>query len=510
MDAQTDFRSNLYRFKTLILETCGLDFADTREKTLVTALRQRMASSGMDNAELYYASLLRDQAEFQRLVALLTVNETYFFREPAILKLVIEHLIPERLMAKSARPLRILSAGCATGEEPYSIVILLRERFGAQSADLFSVSGIDIDAPAIEVATAGIYGKNSFRGVDAGIIARYFEPCKTGRLKIKDEVRKRVSFEVVNLLSGIYPFPMRETDIIFYRNVSIYFPSPVQRKIFTRLADLLGEGGALLVGAAETLQHDIGVLTLVERDALFFYQKLPGFSIAERRSIRRHPPRGEEAKPVPPPLPAGHGRISPRSTGMQPAAETPRMPNRVASPIGSGGNERVKALFDDAMALAANDRLTDALAVLDTLIGMDASFLKAHVLAGSILLNLSRFDAGRTACETALSLNSFNLEACLMLGIIARHEGNDQEAHKRFREAIYLNAACWLAHVHMAEIAYAGRDWKRARGGYSAALRELETGTLADHGRKYPPLVINAEPFLVLCRHKLSLLKGKG
>jgi chemotaxis protein methyltransferase CheR len=506
----TDLILKLPRFKSLILETCGLGFADTREKALLAALERRMADCGISAPDAYYDLIAGDLAELHRLVELLTVNETYFFREPAMLKLVVERLIPERLMEKSTRPLKILSAGCATGEEPYSIAILLRERFGAQSANLFSVSGVDIDAPAIEVAKTGKYGKNSFRGVDTGIISRYFEPCETGRLRIKDTIRNLVTFEVVNLLSGVYPSPMFDTDIVFYRNVSIYFPSPVQRNIFSRLADLLDEGGALLVGASETLQHDIGVLTLVEREELFFYQKLPRFSIAERRSARRHLPDPEKAKPAPLPLPAGGNRIKPRSSVTRPAIETPRVSNRAAAPIALGNDKTVRALFDDALALAANDRLTDALAVLDDLIGLDSAFLKAHILAGSILMNLSRFDAARAACETALSLDSFSLEPYLMLGIIARHRGNDEEAHKRFREAIYLNAACWLAHVHMAEICYARKDWKRARSGYSAALKELESGKLADHGRKYPPLVINAEPFLVLCRHKLSLLKGKG
>jgi chemotaxis protein methyltransferase CheR len=504
---------DLSRFKSLILDTCGLGFADTREKALAAALRRRMAHSGADDADTYFNLIVRDQAEFHRLVALLTVNETYFFREPSFLKLVLEHLIPEMLVEKSTRPLRLLSAGCATGEEPYSIAIMLRERFGPQSADLFSVSGVDIDAPAIEAAKAGMYGKNSFRGVNNTITARYFDAYESGKFKVKAEIRNLVTFEVVNLLSGLYPTPMLGADIIFYRNVSIYFPSQVQRNIFTRLADLLGEGGCLIVGASETLQHDIGVLTLVEREGLFFYRKLPGFSIEERRSVRRHPGHREEAKPAFPRLPAGNESRERRSRDATPAKGFPPGSNHPAQPVqpnASAGDDNVKVLFDDAMALAANGRLTDALAVLDTLIAFDKAFLKSHVLAGSILLTLSRFDAARAACETALSLDSLSLEACLMLGIIGRHEGNDEEAHKRFREAIYLNASCWLAHVHMAEIAFARKDWKQARSGYSAALKVLESETPEDHGREYPPLVIKAEPFLVICRHKLSLLKGKG
>jgi chemotaxis protein methyltransferase CheR len=501
---------DLSRFKSLILDTCGLTFSQTREKTLTAALRQRMANNATGDPDAYYNLIVRDQTEFDRLVTLLTVNETYFFREPSYLNLVVDRLIPELLAISSPRPLRLLSAGCATGEEPYSIAIMLRERYGPQSAEIFSVTGVDIDEPAIEVARAGVYGKNSFRGVEAPLIARYFESCESGRWKIKAEIRNSVTFEVVNLMTGLYPPPMRGADIIFYRNVSIYFPGPVQRNIFTRLADLLGEGGCLMVGASETLQHDIGVLTLVEKEGLFFYRKLPGFSIEERRSVRRLPPHGEEIKPAIPRLPAGPMPLERRPGKASPEKRSSPEPGRPVQPIASERDETVKVLFDDALELAATGRFTDALSVLDTLIASDNAFLKAHVLAASILLTLSRFEDSRAACETALSLNSFCLEAYLMLGIIGRHEGNDDEAHKRFREAIYLNPSCWLAHVHMGELAFARKDWKLARSGYNAALKVLESGTLAEHGREYPPLVIKAEPFLVICRHKLSLLKGKG
>jgi chemotaxis protein methyltransferase CheR len=93
-----------------------------------------------------------------------------------------------------------------------------------------------------------------------------------------------------------------------------------------------------------------------------------------------------------------------------------------------------------------------------------------------------------------------------MLGIIARQQGSNDDALKRFREAIYLNASCWLAHFYSAEIIYTQQDEKRARGAYEAALRILEKGSLQQHGQDFFPLSFNAEQFIVICRHKLSLL----
>lgn len=503
---------DLARFKSFILSSCGLSFEESREKALAAALRRRMVSISIDDPEAYYRLITREQAELDRLVALLTVNETYFFREPIFLRLATDRLIPEFLGEKKTGPVKILSAGCATGEEPYSLAILLRERFGMQSTDLFLVSGVDIDGPAIEVAKAGVYRKNSFRGVDEVLLNRYFEPYGSGNWKIKDEIRTAVTFEVVNLLSGLFSDALRDLDIIFYRNVSIYFPSPVQRSIFSRLANLLREGGALIVGASETLQHDIGILTLVEQDGLFFYRKLPGFSIEERRGLRRHVPPIKEKKQVSSPVtsenrPSRSGRNKRAAIHKPPTVSTRPVS---ATPMNGADDRNVKSLFDDAMALAAEERFTNALSVLDTLFAVDKNFLKAQVLSAGIHLTLSQFDEARLACETAISIDPLNLEACLMLGIIERHEGHDEEAHRRFRQAIYLNPSCWLAQVHMAEIAYARKDWKLARGGYSVALKVLESGSIEDHGREFSPLVIKAEPFLVICRHKLSLLKEKG
>jgi len=137
----------LTAYKVLLLRTCGLGFENERIKTLVSALRQRMAVNSLDSSADYRNLMLRDKDEFSRLVELLTVNETYFFREQEHLRLVADRLSNELLLrADGSRPVRILSAGCSTGEEPYSIAMLLRERFGQESDRLFSITGVDIDA----------------------------------------------------------------------------------------------------------------------------------------------------------------------------------------------------------------------------------------------------------------------------------------------------------------------------------------------------------------------------
>ena len=169
----------------------------------------------------------------------------------------------------------------------------------------------------------------------------------------------------------------------------------------------------------------------------------------------------------------------------------------------------VRISFDTAIELAHNKQHDEALALLDAIIEQDSTFEKAYCLKGSLLLSISRFDEAHSVCNAVLSRDSLCLEAYLMLGIIARQKGDEDDAIKRFREAIYLNASCWPAHFYTAEILFAKQDGKRARSSFETALRILEKGSLKEHGQAFFPLSFNAEQFIVICRHKLSLLAAK-
>jgi len=503
---------DLAPFKKLLLSTCGHSFEKEREQTLSAALCRRMAALDIAVYDAYHAKLLCDQQELLSLTELLTVNETYFFREPEHLNLIVTTLLPEFMAARNQRPVRILSAGCSTGEEPYSIAIMLQERFGDESERLFVITGVDIDSTVIASAKQGVYGKGSFRGMDQSLLERYFDPCGSGRFQVRDAIRKQVGFEVVNLLGASYPPRMHMPDIILYRNVSIYFPGQVQREIFGKLAELLAESGCLLVGASETFHHDLGILSLVKQDALFFYRKMPALVFEERRTLSRvsaPPERARAAQTAPVYAARSEARQNRRPEGRLP--ERPRNPDNqdrcaTVKPLNPCAPRDARERFDTAIELAHTKQYEKALDVLDAVIGQDSAFEKAYCLKGSLLLSMSRFDEARSVCTSILGRDPLCLEAYLMLGLIARQKGDNDDAVKRFREAIYLDASCWLAHFYSAEISYAQGDEKRARSGYETALRILEKGSLQKHGQEFFPLSFNAEQFTVICRHKLSLL----
>lgn len=499
-----DEAADLTPFKTLLLRTCGHNFENEREQALSAGLCQRMAALNIDMFETYHSLLLHDQDELLRLTELLTVNETYFFRESEHLGLLVNKLLPELVAARKQRPVKILSAGCSTGEEPYSIAIMLRERFGAECERLFAITGVDIDSGVITSAKLGVYAKSSFRGMDRSLLERYFEPCNSGRFQIRDSIRKQVVFEVANLLGASYTPGMQSPDIILYRNVSIYFPGQVQRNIFGRLAEILAGDGCLLVGASETIHHNIGILSLVEQDSLFYYRKTPKPVFAERRASSRYPSTSGSARSGLPQAAPAHPAASETSqSSIQGRHIHEQSRPQLQLSMRSDGREH----FDAALELAHNSQYDKALAILDAVIEQDSSFLKACCLKGSLLMSTSRYDEAGIICNSVVSRDPLCLEAYLMLGIIARQKGDDDDAVRRFREAVYLDASCWPAHFYSAEISYARQDEKRAKNGYEAALRILENGNMKDHGVEFFPLSFNPEQFMIICRHKLSLLK---
>lgn len=467
-------------FKDFLLKACGFCFENGREESLLAGLAQRMTRLGSGAAGDYLRLLAQDQDELRCLVELLTVNETYFFRELEHLRLLAEVLLPEMLALGPHGPLSLLSAGCASGEEPYSLAMLLYDRYGPACARMFRLTGVDIDENVLAGARRGVYGRHSFRGADQGLVARHFE-AQAGEMRLKEEIRNLVGFAPVNLLAPQYPPVMRGLDAILYRNVSIYFPKPVQKKVFSRLGECLNPGGYLLVGAAETLPHDLGFLSLVERNSLYVY--------------RKDPKAGNARTPMSAPV-----RFQAPAARPKPKVGLPNEHKPPARPAPAQDED----LVDQALALAQAGRLDAALGLLDRRLRQEPKDASAACLRASVLMSARRLDEAREACRLALALDPKRPEPNLMLAVAACQEQADEAAVRLLRQAIYLDASCWLAHFHLAELMYGLGEKKRARAGYETALKLLSSG--AATGGVFP-LAFNAGQYQAMCRHKLALLK---
>ncbi|MBF0181062.1 MAG: protein-glutamate O-methyltransferase CheR, partial [Magnetococcales bacterium] len=242
-------------FQALIKARCGLACDGSLAENLQAALQERMRSCAVEPGAYLTLLQIREE-EFRELITRITINETYFFREPEPLRLLVERLIP-RLLAEPGRalPVRILSAGCASGEEPYSLVMALLEKFGPQVSRLFSFTGIDIDSTSLAKARQGSYGAYSFRGDFPYPRERYFD-LREGQFLLKEPIKRLVAFRECNLLNPEIGRLLGRFDIVLFRNVSIYFDAPTRRIVLQNLASLLDEKAILLIGIVETLGND--------------------------------------------------------------------------------------------------------------------------------------------------------------------------------------------------------------------------------------------------------------
>ncbi len=258
---------------------CGLWFDDDSayflERRLQNRLRERQLTSFLD----YYYLLLygtEREEELARVVDVLTTNETYFFREENQLRAFAQEIVPEVMERRGERRrIRIWSAGCSTGEEAYTLAMLLLENPGLDAWEK-EIFASDISQRVLAAARRGVYGPSSFRSTEQRFRDRYFEPVDAQTSRVAERVRRLVTFGQLNLLAPEQWTILGLFDIICCRNVMIYFNADSKRKMVGNFFDKLEGGGFLLLGHAESLMNITTAFTLRHFRNDMVYQKPPG------------------------------------------------------------------------------------------------------------------------------------------------------------------------------------------------------------------------------------------
>ncbi len=263
--------------RDLIHDYCGIYFDDGSKFLLQRRLGRRLEQRQLKDFEGYYHYLRYDRKRDEELAVLvdnLTTNETYFFRESLQLKAFSEELLPElRERLGGRKILRIWSAGCSTGEEPYTIAILLLESGDWWRDWEVEILGSDINQRVLHTARKGVYKKNSHRATSPEMVKKYFIEEGKGDYRVVDRVKELVSFSYLNLLDPYKTSLIRDIDVIFCRNVIIYFDREAKRTVIDSFYDKLREGGYLLLGHSESLINisNAFVLRTLKNDMV--YQK---------------------------------------------------------------------------------------------------------------------------------------------------------------------------------------------------------------------------------------------
>ncbi|MCL7942872.1 CheR family methyltransferase [Marinobacter sp. ATCH36] len=242
------------QWQTLLEHRTGITLPSGRKSFLETNLGIRMREIGCSSYQAYYEQIVSGPdaiVEWSTLVDRLTVQETRFFRDPDAFRLVSDYVLTRPREVLKKRPLEAWSVGCSTGEEPYTLAMLLNECMeGLSLQPLFGVTGSDISKPAIDKAQCGLFSARKLMGMDEAMKARYFRPAERNNVEIVKSIRERVCFTRLNVLD-LKHAPMHGMNIIFCQNLLIYFRRWRRREIVKRLAERLAPGGLLVLGQGE-------------------------------------------------------------------------------------------------------------------------------------------------------------------------------------------------------------------------------------------------------------------
>jgi chemotaxis protein methyltransferase CheR len=251
-----DLPDDVFRLlREAIYRRTGLWFADSSKYLLQKRLSPRARELNFESFQKYYYFLQYDpraDAEFDEIYDLVTTKETYFFREPAQLTAFVEEIVPDLLSRKTVRKIRVWSAGCASGEEPYSIAMLLQESQAYDRATI-EIFASDISSEVLVRARKGQYRETAFRTTDPTLRDKYFTREPDGCWRIADVIRNRVSFGRLNLYDEPRVSLLGNVDVIFCRNVIIYFDDASKRMVINNFYNRLVDGGYLLLGHSESL-----------------------------------------------------------------------------------------------------------------------------------------------------------------------------------------------------------------------------------------------------------------
>jgi len=260
----------IYRKSGIYLEE------DKHFEKLAKFIDKRSKDLGFDNFRKYFFKLRfddKDGEEFQELMNGITVNETYFFREKDQFEVLVNKILPElHATMPSNKPLRILSSPCSTGEEPYSMILHIVEEGRVVEERDIEVVGIDIDSTVIKKAEAAQYSERSVHAIPKNILSKWFKKKPLGYV-LGDDLQGTVDFHVANVFDKAQMRKLGKFDVIFSRNMLIYFDDASRKEVAMTFYDMLNPGGYVLLGHAEYMSRIVSVFKAKKIDNTLIYQK---------------------------------------------------------------------------------------------------------------------------------------------------------------------------------------------------------------------------------------------
>jgi chemotaxis protein methyltransferase CheR len=409
-----------HRVSELIAASTGLHFPPERRADLRRALDEAAPELGFDDCDACVDWLLDaplSSEALRKLARHLVVGETYFFRERPSFNALATHVLPLLIRRRSAaRRLRLWSAACSTGEEAYSLAILLQRLLPEWRDWNISILATDINPESLRKAEAGMYGEWSFRESAPGFRERFFSPAGDHRYRLRSELRDMVTFVELNLAKDAIPSPATGTDamdLILCRNVLIHFTPEHARRLIGSLHQALVDDGWLIVTPAECSQTLFTGFVPVNFPGSVLYRK------------------GEAQAPPPAPQPLSELEVA---EVLAPVSESPAGPVQ-STQTPPPAARTVQSLGAQARALANQGALTAALEASEQWIAADKLDAAAHYLHAMVLQELGQRSRARAALHRAVYLLPGFVLAHFALGNHARAEARHADARRHFANA---------------------------------------------------------------------------
>jgi chemotaxis protein methyltransferase CheR len=516
------------QLESRVAERLGMRCDDLLRTRLIEAVDLRMKRRALNSVNDYAAQLgqLDDggRSEIEALAQHLTIGETYFFRGSDHFRVLAEAVLPELIRRNAAtRRLRLLSAGCSSGEEPYSLAMLMQELIEERYPELgdwqIDIVGADLNEAALTKARRGIYTPWSLRDVPAAQVRRHFHPSDGRSFELNAALRAKVRFEPLNLMQHGAFWQQTPFDVLFCRNVLIYFTPQAMVSVLQRFEQLMSPGAYLFLGHSETLRGLTRAYRLCQSQDAFYYQLMDE---AQQRA----------AAPVTPWELAWDAAADIATTPFEPLAtithdEAPnvsaetswmdaiqRASDRIANLAGTPSAAPLhtnatapRNETDRARALFREERYAEVTALLRDPLAAQPD-IEALMLFGAALTNQGQIAEAEQVCRRVQALDEFNAEAAYLLALCREHAGDADGAVRQAQLAAYMDADFAMPHLLVGRLARRGGEYGKAQRELNRALGLIasqdSTRTLLFGGG------FGREALSQLCRAELAACAGRA
>lgn len=470
-------------FQSIISQKIGLYFPDNRKTQLEAGLLKCLEDNGSSSFIDYYNLLKSSSTKgsvVRNLSNHLSIRETSFFRNAPQFGVLKNHVIPEIVARKKGgnKVIRVWSAGCATGQEPYSIGITLLDSFTSPKTWDFKILASDMSSEALLEAEKGVYNQTAIRSLRKNDVEQYFEKREEG-LAIRTLLKKKIQFYRHNLVTEPFSHPdMENVDIIFCRNVTIYFTIETTKKIIDHYFSKLVNGGYLFIGHSETLWKISKKFKTVEYSQTYLYRKGgEGREVADRPFVVLHPlpyqTRGNEEHP--------------------------------SVPISTKRPKDPETDYKAAVRAVQDKEYTRAVSIFERFDPGDVHFLEAKMGLATILGDLKKYDEAISVLDEIITEDNLHEWAYYHLGVFYSRKGDLEKACEMLNKVIYVNPKNVLATYHAAEFCMRKKDSVSAIKGYENTihlLKSLPPDRVIPHSGDLTPQILAQS-----CSRQIDFLK---